>query len=223
MLLQHQALLREVEEHQRAENELGAVRDNLDTELADMKRLHCLSARLLNETETVPLLRDVLAASMELLGADKGTLQLYEERSKTLKIVAHVGFNEEFLDHFKSVSTGNCVCGLALARGSRVIMEDGFNDERFPEMRSICAAHGFVAAQSTPLHSGDGRLLGMLSTHFCRPHRPSERELRLLLRGVRQSVGKWSAAMRGLAPKLKRWCWRIGKLLAAVAVLGQRQ
>jgi signal transduction histidine kinase len=33
--------------------------------------------------------------------------------------------------------------------------------------------------QSTPLCSRDGELLGMLSTHFRDPHRPSERELRL--------------------------------------------
>jgi signal transduction histidine kinase len=39
---------------------------------------------------------------------------------------------------------------------------------------------GIRAMQSTPLISRSGRLVGMISTHWRRPHRPSERELRLL-------------------------------------------
>ena len=37
---------------------------------------------------------------------------------------------------------------------------------------------GMRAAQSTPLISRDGRLLGMLSTHWRQPHHPGESELR---------------------------------------------
>jgi GAF domain-containing protein len=37
---------------------------------------------------------------------------------------------------------------------------------------------GMGAAQSTPLISRDGRLIGMLSTHWRQPHYPSESELR---------------------------------------------
>jgi signal transduction histidine kinase len=39
-------------------------------------------------------------------------------------------------------------------------------------------AAGFRAVQSTPLFNRRGEVLGMISTHFKRPHRPSERELR---------------------------------------------
>jgi PAS domain-containing protein len=39
---------------------------------------------------------------------------------------------------------------------------------------------GIRAAQSTPLFSRSGRLLGMISSHWRRPHTPSERDLRLL-------------------------------------------
>src|SRR5262249_31428666 len=39
---------------------------------------------------------------------------------------------------------------------------------------------GVRAVQSTPLISSAGHLLGMLSTHFGQPHRPGERELRLV-------------------------------------------
>jgi signal transduction histidine kinase len=39
---------------------------------------------------------------------------------------------------------------------------------------------GIRAIQSTPLVSRGGKALGMISTHWAQPHRPSERELRLL-------------------------------------------
>jgi PAS domain S-box-containing protein len=52
-------------------------------------------------------------------------------------------------------------------------------DSGFAPHRRIAASAGFRAVQSTPLFSRSGEPLGMLSTHFRRPHRPSERELRL--------------------------------------------
>jgi len=57
----------------------------------------------------------------------------------------------------------------------------------FAESAEFLRAYGVVAAQSTPLHSEGGKLLGMLSTHFATPHRPSERELRLLDLYVQQA------------------------------------
>ena len=39
---------------------------------------------------------------------------------------------------------------------------------------------GIRAAQSTPLFSRSGRLLGMISSHWRQPHTPTERDLRLL-------------------------------------------
>ena len=39
---------------------------------------------------------------------------------------------------------------------------------------------GIHAAQSTPLYSRSGRLLGMISSHWNKPHKPAERDLRLL-------------------------------------------
>lgn len=39
---------------------------------------------------------------------------------------------------------------------------------------------GIRSAQTTPLLSRSGELLGMISTHWSHPHLPSERDLRLL-------------------------------------------
>jgi PAS domain S-box-containing protein len=168
-------------ERKGAETELAELKDRLAMELVDMRQLHELSTRLLKETEIAPLLHQVLEASIELLGADKGNIQIYDEQEKALKIVTSVGFNQDFLDYFKSVPVGfSATCGAALERRERVIVEDVFADPVFADLRSVFASHGLVAVQSTPLFSHDGELYGMLSTHWRKPHRPSERELWLL-------------------------------------------
>jgi hypothetical protein len=46
--------------------------------------------------------------------------------------------------------------------------------------REIAAAAGFRAVQSTPLVDYAGHLIGMVSTHFQRPQRPSDRDLRIM-------------------------------------------
>lgn len=46
--------------------------------------------------------------------------------------------------------------------------------------RDVLLGGGIRAGQTTPLITRDGKLVGMISTHWGRPHKPSERELRML-------------------------------------------
>ena len=78
--------------------------------------------------------------------------------------------------------------GRALSRGERVIIEDVLTDGDFEPHRPIAASAGFRAVQSTPLFSRNGEPLGMISTHFRQPHRPSERDLQLTDLYARQAA-----------------------------------
>jgi C4-dicarboxylate-specific signal transduction histidine kinase len=66
-----------------------------------------------------------------------------------------------------------------MQQGQRVVIEDVLLDPGFASHRDAASAAGVRAVQSTPLLSRAGETLGMISTHFRQPHRPSERELRL--------------------------------------------
>jgi GAF domain-containing protein len=73
----------------------------------------------------------------------------------------------------------------------RIIVEDVMQSEIFagqPSLFTLLDA-GVRAVQSTPLVSSAGNLLGIISTHFRLPHRPSERELRLIDLFARQAAG----------------------------------
>jgi len=172
-------LVKDINQRKRAEAELLALKDELSAELTAMTRLHEISTRLLASTELEPMLEEVLDATIELQNADFGNVQLYNPQTQTLEIVAQRGFQQDFLDYFSSVHEDSSACGRALQRRERVIIEDVETDTAFEPHRQIAAAAGFRAVQSTPLFSRRGEPLGMISTHFRQPHRPSERELRL--------------------------------------------
>jgi len=168
----------DITERKRAETELLALKDELAAELVAMTRLHEFSTRSLSKAELQPLLEEVLNATIALQNADYGNIQLYNQETKRLEIVAHRGFQRNFLDYFSSVNETGAACGRALQRRDRVIIEDVLADPDFEPHRQIAASAGFRAVQSTPLFNRSGEPLGVISTHFRRPHRPSGHDLR---------------------------------------------
>jgi len=71
-----------------------------------------------------------------------------------------------------------------------VIVEDVRESEIFagqPSKKVLLDAD-VRAVTSTPLLASTGNLLGMISTHFAKPHRPDERELRLMDLLARQTA-----------------------------------
>jgi len=174
----NEELVAENAQRKRAEKESVAWKDELAAELMAMSRLHEFSTRLLSKAGLLPLLEEVLNAIIALQNADFGNVQLYDPETKTLEIVAHRGFQRSFLDYFSSVNEPGAACGRAMQRRERVIIEDVLADPDFEPHREIAASAGFRAVQSTPLFSRSGEPLGMISTHFRQPHRPSGHDLR---------------------------------------------
>ncbi len=172
----------DITERKWSDEELERAQQHLAADHAGLERLHELSSRLISHEELPALLQAVIDAAVDLTHAQKGTLQLFDETSKTLRIVSHRGFQKPFLDHFSVVHEGPAVCGEALRRRARVLVEDVSKSPIFlgtPTM-AVMEAAGVRAVQSTLLVARDGALLGMFSTHWTEPHRPEEGTLRLL-------------------------------------------
>jgi PAS domain S-box-containing protein len=162
-----------------------------EMELADMQRLQETSTRLIPEGKIGALLNEILNTAIAVTRAEKGTLQLLNMESNELEILASRGFKREFLDFFSRVGTDNaCPCGAALQANERVIVPD-LQAHVIWQQRKTAAVFrnaGIRAVQATPFISRSGQLLGMLSTHWCQPHQPAERELRLLDLLARQAA-----------------------------------
>jgi PAS domain S-box-containing protein len=127
------------------------------------------------------LLEEVLDATMELQGADFGDVQLFDDSSGKLRIIAHRNLGPDFLEHFAVVDASDSSAGGgALKHGERVLINDVTTDPDYTPHREIAAATGYRGVLSTPLFErSSNKPLGMLSTLFREPLRPTERELRL--------------------------------------------
>jgi hypothetical protein len=157
------------------------ARFDLDEPLVAQQLYHA-SASLRRIPRLEPLAQQVLDHVLSLARAEQGNVQLADPVSGALKIIVQRGFDAAFLDHFAVVDDDSSACGRSARLGSQLVIADVNSDPGFRPHRDIAAASGFRAVQSTPLIDRAGRLLGMVSTHYPRPHVPPARDMRVVKR-----------------------------------------
>jgi GAF domain-containing protein len=87
-----------------------------------------------------------------------------------LTIVAQRGFGPGFLEHFRTVGGDDTsACGRALRSCAPIAVVDVQQDPAFHGHREVMEIAGVRAVKSLPIVASDGRVLGMLSTHFRQP------------------------------------------------------
>lgn len=185
-------LKRFLQRHSRQFSKQAVERDAPQTHKAlndvrqDLISLSELSSRLWRSLSLEHGLDEILAAAMQLMGAVKGNVQLFN--NDALTIAAQSGFAQPFLDHFRTVSASdNSVCGQALRQREQIIVEDVEQDERFAQQRIIARNAGYRAVVSTPILNWQGAPLGMVSVHFDSPHTPSPPQLARLDQYIRHA------------------------------------
>jgi PAS domain S-box-containing protein len=170
-------------EHTRAEKALRESKAQLAAELADATRLQEVSSQLLQAGNSDALYGQILDAAISLMRADAGSMQVLDPARNELMLLAERGLAPASTAFWQRVTLdSNTSCAAALATGGRVIVADV---ETSPFMAGTEALEAYRwsnlgAAQSTPLLARDGRVVGMISTHWHTPHRPTDRELRLI-------------------------------------------
>ena len=181
------ALLRENHRSRQYETAVSKLRETekrLAKELAAAQQLQAASTVLIKGGDTDTLYRKIADTAASLMHADLASLQmLYPERGSggELRLLCHRGFSPQAAAFWEWVPFGSATSwGAALSSGSRVIVPD-VNSCDFMAGSDDLRQHaelGIRAAQSTPLISRNGHLLGMISTHWLTPYMPSEAELR---------------------------------------------
>lgn len=167
------------ERAQRIERYAGWARFDLDEPIV-ARQLYTRATRLRYTKGLENVANLALEHILSLARAERGNVQFADPVSGALRIVAHHGFDAEFLDHFAVVKDDLSVCGRAAKRAAQVIVSDVITDKGFEPHRSIARASGFRAVQSTPLVDKTGHLVGVVSTHYPIPYAPSPRDLRII-------------------------------------------
>ena len=170
----------------------AASRAALEADLAGMRRLHDLQTKLATENDPGVALDEILAAACEFTATDRGCVQLVSDDGERLEIFAQRGYGPDspFIRHFLHEGS-KPACDAARSQHQRMIIEDV---ENFPLLlgtqdREVALTDGIRATQSTPIISREGETLGVLSTQFRLPHRPTVEQLRLI------DLLAWTAAV----------------------------
>ncbi len=159
-------------------------------DLKDTQLLHELSARLVIEGDIQTLYQEIVATVIALTRADAGTVQILDEATQDLLLLATQGFERDMIDHFYRVNAdSNTPCGMALVTGDRTFIDFDLPESEDPDGSwRMHIETGYLSAQSTPLIARSGKPIGMVSTHWRNHHRPSDRELRFLDLLARQAA-----------------------------------
>lgn len=166
-----------------------AAEDALSHELAAMTRLQQLSTKVIDKGGLEALLTAALETSAGLIGAQFGAIHLSYEGGGKLRLAAHFGFEQRYLDYFKEIDASEAsVCGMALASKQPVAISDVENEPALATTVREAKAADFRAVQATPLFTRGGKIVGVLSTYFREPSEFSEHSLFLIAICARQAA-----------------------------------
>jgi signal transduction histidine kinase len=176
---------------------LGNAVEAVEGAHSDVDLLHRISVALINEQDRFELYGKIVEAAVAITGSQFGTMQLLcpaddpSGHGGELQLLAQRGLPPEAVGFWQWVSpAAYSSCTLALKFGQRAIIPD-FEEwgdiSGTPDLQAFRSA-GIRSAQTTPLLSRNGKLLGMISTHWSEPHQPSDRDLRMLDIVARQAA-----------------------------------
>lgn len=140
----------------------------LREELGEALLLQAANAWLFPRAHFQLSLNKALQTSMRLTGADFGNIQLLDPESGTLKIVAHRGLRQPFLEFFNEVHSGQAMCGTAMKLRQPVFVRDVTADPIFRDNETIevMLAAKARSERSFPLITTSGRLVGVMSSLY---------------------------------------------------------
>ncbi|HEV2314657.1 MAG TPA: PAS domain S-box protein [Candidatus Acidoferrales bacterium] len=181
---------RDITERKQTEQALRKSEERLEMELAATRQLAEVSAQLAEEGNCEALYDKVLDATIAIMHSDMGSMQMLDPERGEVRLLTSRGFHPESAAFWQWVRVDSkTTCGAALRDAQRAVVPDvdvcdfmaGTEDLHFFRLS------GIRAMQSTPLVSRAGHFLGMISTHWRKPHEPSEHELQLLDMLARQA------------------------------------
>jgi PAS domain S-box-containing protein len=173
----------DISERKRTEEALRESEERLAADLAGMRRLYELHAKLASETDLRAALEEILATACEFTGTERGCVQLVSDDGERLEMFAWRGYADDslFISHFRHEGS-RAACDMARQHGKRLIIEDV---ENFPPLAGtrdleVALAENIRATQSTPMKTMQAEMVGVLSNQFSQPHRLTADELRLI-------------------------------------------
>ncbi|MEJ7847971.1 MAG: PAS domain S-box protein [Pyrinomonadaceae bacterium] len=175
----------ELKASRKNETRLAESQMRLAMELSATQKLQEVSTAMIGVDDPNALYEIILDAALQIMRAQYASIQqFFPERGEAgeLWLLGYRGYTPEAAKFWEWISpSSKSNCGAALRTCERAMIANVEADLAMSGTADLamCLQTGIRALQATPLISRGGKLLGMLSTHWNRPHNPSERDLRL--------------------------------------------
>jgi diguanylate cyclase (GGDEF)-like protein len=123
------------------------------------------------------LLTEVLStiSSLEAFKSDKGSIFIIE--GDRMKLLAHMGHSNAFLNLHKDMKVGDCLCGIVAQTGEILVSMNSAKDNRHTIVDPDASPHGHIVV---PLKTKD-RVEGVLDLYMPAEGAIDENEAKLLL------------------------------------------
>ena len=168
-----QALLAHLEEQQNAlharEQELTVAHHRLSSDLEAMSSLQRIASHFVRGEDPSRIAEDALDAAIRVSSAFSGDVQLVDPDTGEHYIAAHRAFEPWRVEFWeKELGTPASACSAAWESGQQAVVEDVESSPLFAGTPQLDAHRraGVRSIVSTPMVSGDGRVMGVLTVHF---------------------------------------------------------
>jgi len=159
----YQTLERRVEERTREVNQLYAQADQRSRELA---ALYSADEQLHQHLRLEQVLQAFLNVTIDLLHADKTSVQLWDENQNRLVVKAWRGLLPESIELLASCRTGEGIAGKVFETGEPVALEHV--SDAPPPMDHIAKREDIHSILSIPINISD-RTVGVFMLYYCQP------------------------------------------------------
>ncbi|HJZ81214.1 MAG TPA: GAF domain-containing protein, partial [Pyrinomonadaceae bacterium] len=172
------AVWRDISRRREAERELSRSREIDDAFRAGQGRVLEMIARGAPLSEVLAILVNLIEAQSE--GMLCSVLQLSED-GKHIRHGAAPNLPEIYVKAVDGAPIGpkNGSCGTAMFLGKQVIVTDMLEDPLWEDYRDLAKLSGLRACWSTPIFSGQGKVLGSFAMYYREPQAPTGAEARL--------------------------------------------
>ena len=147
-------------------------------ELNALRILYDASRALAVCPDVEAVLQRVLDATLALLHAEKGFVEMMDRADGRLRVVGQHGYPEALSARLRVLRAGGALKGPG--RHARTIVEDAGSDPTLAGERALVREVGVRGLCSTPVYSRDDELIGIVSAQYADPRPPREADLAFL-------------------------------------------
>jgi PAS domain S-box-containing protein len=168
-----EVLEQRVEERTQEISRLHAHSEQRNRELEMLYRADGQLYRHLHLDQVMQALVDV---AVDLLGADKASVQVWDDRRKRLEVRAWRNYSAEMLQLLQDFKPGDGIAGYVFRSGEALTVEDARHAP--PPADYIAAREGISSVLSMPISIG-GQVYGVFRMDYCQPRSFSANDMRL--------------------------------------------